>query len=81
MENYSAALARKLHIWGVNDLAAVLLESAGPLTFLGAQALYMAAPLLGPLTPENEAMVLAQILEDPVSTQGLIKSLTEASQH
>ena len=81
MENYSAALARKLHAWGLNDLAATLLESGGPLPYLGAQALYMVAPLLGPLTPENDAMALAHILEDPDSTRDLIKSLSEASQH
>jgi hypothetical protein len=81
MENYSAALARKLHAWGVNNLAATLLESGGPFTYLGAQALYMVAPLLGPVTPENDAMALAQILEDPVSTRGLIQSLVETSSH
>ena len=81
MENYGAALARKLHVWGVNNLAATLLESGGPFTFLGAQALYLVAPLLGPLTPENDAMALAQILEDPDSTRDLIKSLSEASHH
>ena len=81
MENYSAALARKLHIWRVNNLAATLLESGGPLAFLGAQALYIVAPLLGPLTPGNDAMALAQILEDPDLTRDLIKSLSEESQH
>jgi len=81
MANYSAVLARKLHALGLNDLAATLLESGGPLTFLGAQALYMVAPLFGPLTPENDAMALANILEDPASTQDLIKSLSESSQH
>ena len=82
MEDYSAVLARKLHAWGVNGLAATLLESGGPLNFLGAQALYMVAPLLGPVTPENDAMALARILEDPGSTQDLIKSLlSDASQH
>jgi hypothetical protein len=80
MENYRAVLARKLHGWGVNDLAATLLESGGPLSFLGAQALYLVAPLLGPLTPENGAMALAQILEDPAATRDLIKSLSEASE-
>ena len=81
MANYSAALARKLHALGLNDLAATLLESGGPLTFFGAQALYMVAPLLGPLTAENDAMALAQILEDPDSTRDLITSLSEASRH
>jgi hypothetical protein len=37
--------------------------------------------LFGPLTPENDVMALAQILEDPASTRDLIKSLTEVSQH
>jgi hypothetical protein len=81
MANYSAAVARKLHALGLNNLAATLLESGGPFTYLGAQALYIVAPLLGPPTPENGAMALAHILEDPASTQDLIKSLAEASQH
>jgi len=81
MANYSAVLARKLHAWGLNNLAATLLESGGPFTFLGAQALYMVAPLLGPVTPENGAMALAHILEDPASMRDLIESLSEASQH
>jgi hypothetical protein len=80
MENYSAVLARKLHSWGVDHLAATLLESGGPLAFLGAQALYCAAPLLGPMTPENDAMALAKILEDPASTQALVELLSETSQ-
>ena len=81
MANYGAALARKLHALGLNDLAVSVLESGGPFTYLGAQALYMVAPLFGPLTPENGAMALAHILEDPASTRDLIKSLSEASQH
>jgi hypothetical protein len=64
----------------MNNLAATLLESGGPLSFLGAQALYMVAPLLGPLTPDNDAMALAHILEDPDATRDLIKSLSEVSQ-
>jgi hypothetical protein len=80
MENYSAALARKLHDWGLGGVAAALLESGGPLPFLGAQVLYCVAPLLGPVTPENSAMALASILEDPASTQALVEQLTEATQ-
>ena len=80
MENYSAALARKLHDWGIGNFAAALLESGGPLAFLGAQALYCVAPMLGPLTPENGAMALASILEDPASTQALVELLSETSQ-
>ena len=81
MENYSAALARKLHEWGLNDFAAALLESGGPLVFLGAQTLYLVAPLLGPLTPENDAMALSCLLEDPTSTQAFVKILSEPSPH
>ncbi len=81
MANYSAVLARKLHALGLNELAAALLESGGPLPFLGAQALYMVAPLFGPLTPDNNAMALAHILEDPASTRDLIESLSKSSQH
>ncbi len=80
MENYSAALARKLHALGLNNLAAALLESGGPLAFLGAQAMYMVAPLFGPSTSENDALALARLLEDPSSTQAFVKMLSEPSQ-
>jgi hypothetical protein len=81
MENHSIALARKLHALGLNNFAAALLESGGPLAFLGAQAMYMVAPLFGPSTPENGAMALAHLLEDPASTQAFVKILSEPSQH
>jgi len=80
MENYSAALARKLHDWGLGGIAAALLESGGPLPYLGAQALYCVAPLMGPVTADNSAMALASILEDQASTQALVELLTETSQ-
>ncbi len=80
MENYGAALARKLHALGLNDLAATLLEAGGPFAFLGAQALYLVAPLWGPPTTQNQAMALAHMLEDPASMQVFIKALAERSQ-
>ena len=38
--------ANQLHMWGVNDLVATLLEALGPLTILGAQLVYIGQPLL-----------------------------------
>jgi len=78
MEDSVANLARRLHAWGLNGLAAVLLENAGPLAFLGAQALYFTGPVLTPFMPENEVTALARLLEDPSAVQAFAERLTEA---
>lgn len=72
-------LARKLHGLGLGEFAAWLLEAAGPLAFLGAQALYFAGPALSALAPEDEVTALARLLEDPASAQALAHRLSEDS--
>ena len=47
---------------GVLDLAAWLLDTAGPLNFLGAQALYLSQPFL-PSTSMQGVRALAHLLE------------------
>ena len=61
--------------WGLGGLAAALLGDGGPLPFLGAQALYFAAPLLGSLSPHGQVERLAALLEDPQSVQALAREL------
>ena len=77
MESRVAELARKLRAWGLNGLAASALETAGPLAFLGAQALYFMGPALAPFAPEDEVTALAHLLEDPASVQALAERLHE----
>ena len=72
-------IARQLHAWGLNALAASLLENASPLTFLGAQALYFVGPTLTPFAPQDEVTALAQMLEDPAQVQSLVQHLNEES--
>lgn len=50
---------------GLEGLAAWALEAAGPLTVLGAQALYLGGPLLRPVLSKSQIDALAGLLEDP----------------
>ena len=59
--------------------AATLLAEGGPLPFLGAQALYFAAPLLGALAPNADLEGLAGLLDDPESVRALAQQLAEAA--
>lgn len=60
---------------GLGGLAAEVLEALGPLTLLGAQAVYMLDPLVGP----SHGVIgdLAQILEDPDRISELIRRLRD----
>jgi hypothetical protein len=49
---------------GLENLAAFVLEAAGPLTVLGAQALYFSDPLLRPALTGVQLNALAGLLED-----------------
>jgi hypothetical protein len=77
MDERTANLARRLHALGLNGVAATLLESAGPLAFLGAQALYFTGPVLSPFLPEDDVTALARLLEDPAALQAFAEQLHE----
>lgn len=64
-------LARKLRATGMGGILAVLLEAAGPLTVIGAQAAYFAEPLFG----AAELRALGRVLEDPQQVRQLIDEL------
>ncbi len=71
------SLTRRLRAWGLNGVAASLLEASGPLTVLGAQALYFANPFLTPFAAEDDVTALAHLLEDPAAVQRLAHRLAE----
>jgi hypothetical protein len=48
----------------LEGLVAWALEAAGPLTILGAQALYLGGPLLRPALSNGQIDALASLLED-----------------
>ncbi len=63
--------ARRLRRLGLGGLTASLLAQGGPLAFLGAQALYFAAPMLSVLDDGTGLNELAAVLEDPAAAQAL----------
>jgi hypothetical protein len=69
--------AQKLHSWGLGDWIASILEGFGPLTWLGAQLVYLGQPLLGQMGPKNQIQALANLLEDPESARTFIGMLRE----
>jgi hypothetical protein len=70
-----SGLEQALRAWGVGGLAAELLESGGPLSFLGAQALYFAAPVMEPFGSGSHLRAWAELLEDPAAVRDLVSRL------
>ncbi|MBI3158637.1 MAG: hypothetical protein HYZ26_03430 [Chloroflexi bacterium] len=67
----------KLQAWGLEDVAASLLEATGPLHLAAAQLVYLGQPLLAGLVPEDRLNALARLLEDPQETRALAQTLRE----
>lgn len=61
----------------LEGLATWALEAAGPLTVLGAQALYLGSPLLRPTVTNAQFEALARLLEDPHEAQAFANFLRE----
>lgn len=70
--------ARYLHRWGLRAFVASFLEALGPVTILGAQALYIGQPLLGSFFPTTHLQALAHVLEDTDERRAFITYLREA---
>jgi hypothetical protein len=71
--------AKNLQQWGISTWAADFLESAGALTVLGAQFVYLSQPFLN-LAVSNETLTsLARLLEDSSNKQIFVEYLREAS--
>ena len=62
---------------GLEDLVAWALEAAGPLTLLGAQALYIGGPLLRPAMTDTQRDALVGLLEDRNEALAFIDFLRE----
>jgi len=70
--------ARFLQRWGIEQWVASILEVAGPLSFLGAQLVYICSPLLKYTLPANQLDALGRMLEDTGYTQAFVSCLREA---
>ncbi len=68
----------RLKALGLNGLAASFLETGGPLTFLGAQALHALTPVAGLFAAGETLTALALTLEDPQAARRLAQQLTES---
>ena len=66
-----------LHRYGLENIAAWMLEAAGPLTVIGAQALYIFGPLLRPAFSDVQRDALAGMLEDRDETLAFTAFLRE----
>lgn len=70
--------SESLQRWGVDGIVASLIEAFGPLTVLGAQAVYLLQPLLQSSASGANLGALAQMLEEPEQAQAFAQSLREA---
>jgi hypothetical protein len=70
--------ARTLQRWGIKNGAASLLETAGSLTVLFAQVLYLSQPLLSSAVSSRSLHAFAQVLENPIDRREFVSFLREA---
>ncbi|MFZ6031569.1 MAG: hypothetical protein ACOYYS_27990 [Chloroflexota bacterium] len=73
------AWAQTLQHWGGSELVASLLEAAGPLTWLGAQVIYLGQPFFGSVLPRSDLSALAALLEDPQQVHAFAGYLRQSS--
>ena len=66
-----------LHGWGIHQVAAALLEAAGPLNIIGAQLVYIGQPVLNGFLDKNSLSSLAWMLEERSQTKNFIQLLRE----
>jgi len=71
--------ANNLHRWGLQDIFATFLESAGPLAILGAQLVYLGQPLLNGSASADHLKAAANILEDTDQRKDFVSYLREES--
>lgn len=71
--------ARFLHQWGLAELTAALLDTAGPLNVFLAQMMYAGRPFLSQAVPEERLMALAKLFEDQEESRSFAAFLREES--
>lgn len=79
-ENWGPWIA-KLHTWNLHRVTAAVLEGLRPLHIVGAQLLYLGQPVLSTFLPRKTTTDLAQLLEDPESTQHFVDMLRTYEAH
>ena len=67
--------ADRLYQWRLSEVVASVLEAAGPLSFFGAQIIYLAQPLFTALTSPEKTQIMAELFESPTQQQACIEVL------
>ncbi len=70
--------ARTLQHWGIKEGVAYFLETAGSLSVLLAQLLYLSQPVLSGAVSSHSLRAIAQVLENPADRREFISFLREA---
>ncbi len=68
-QTYWSRWTQTLQQWGLEHVAAALLEGAGPLNLLLAQGVYLGSPFFQRSGDSAQIQALAQLLEDPQKTR------------
>lgn len=71
--------AEKLHLWGLGDFIAAILEVCGPLSLLGAQFVYLTQPLLNEFVSDEALYACTSLLEDEKNKQRFVTLLRDDS--
>lgn len=71
--------ANGLHRWGLQNVIAIILETAGPLSVLGAQLVYLGRPLLNGSASADHLKAAADMLENADQRQAFVSYLREES--
>jgi hypothetical protein len=75
--SYWVGWARSLQRLGLQEIVAALLEAAGPMTILFAQAVYVGQPLLRGAVSGERLQALARMFEDPQESRTFANFLRE----
>jgi hypothetical protein len=68
-----------LQQWGLTDIAAAWLETAGPLSIFLATVVYAGRPFLGQLFPDERLLALAEMFEDQEESRSFAAFIREES--
>lgn len=69
-----------LQQWGLQDIAAELLDAAGPVQVVLAQVIYLSRPALEPFLSTERLDAVAALLEDHDASRAFAAYLREESQ-
>ena len=71
--------ADNLHRWGLQNVFAMVLETAGPIAVLGAQLVYLGQPLVNGIASVDHLRAAASMLENTDQRQAFVSFLREES--